>query len=347
MRAYESDVEGQGANVQHCVNTAWTWAGIDFAKWVAWKRAHPEAHRALFKRGHEELGYLETPHAGWRDDVGLFMGPRLTGYSGLKVADLTAVEIESRRRMTAHLEFFRRHAPGLRGRVADALRAPSSACATRAGSIGTHKMVMDEWREAVRHDDEIGVSPSPSAKFANISVPYGCIVPAELDNVLVGGRHVATDPQTQAFMREIPQCWLTGQAAGVAAALSAGSGTAPRALDVRELQHELRGQGVYLQTAGAPGRGMTYVIGSACIGTTDRSCVDVCPVDCIHEVAQMLVIDPGECIDCSLCEPACPVSAITPAEGVAPDDRAFIEINAAWPDGPEAVDELVAAYQAQ
>ena len=75
--------------------------------------------------------------------------------------------------------------------------------------------------------------------------------PAELDNVLVGGRHVASDPQTQAFMREIPQCWLTGQAAGVAAALSAGSGTAPRALDVAELQHELRGQGVYLQSAGA------------------------------------------------------------------------------------------------
>ena len=84
---------------------------------------------------------------------------------------------------------------------------------------------------------------------------------------------------------------------------------------------------------------MTYVIGSACIGTTDRSCVDVCPVDCIHEVAQMLVIDPGECIDCSLCEPACPVSAITPAEGVAPEDRPFIAINAAWPDGAEAVDQ--------
>jgi ferredoxin len=90
---------------------------------------------------------------------------------------------------------------------------------------------------------------------------------------------------------------------------------------------------------------MTYVIGSACIGTTDRSCVDVCPVDCIHEVAQMLVIDPGECIDCSLCEPACPVSAITPAEGVAPEDRPFIAINAAWPDGAEVVDQLVADFQ--
>jgi hypothetical protein len=52
-------------------------------------------------------------------------------------------------------------------------------------------------------------------------------------------------------MREIPQCWLTGQAAGVAAAMSAATGAAPKALDVPELQHELRGQDVYLQPAGA------------------------------------------------------------------------------------------------
>jgi hypothetical protein len=247
---YESDVEGQGSNVQHCVNTAWTWAGIDFEQWVAFKRADPKAHRALMKQGHEALGYMETPHVGWRDDVALFMGPRLTGYSGVKVDDLTAVEIESRRRMVAHLDFFRRHAPGFEHAWL-MLSGPQLGVRHTRRLIGTHKMVMDEWREAVRHEDEIGVSPSPSSKFANISVPFGCIVPADLDNVLVGGRHVATDPQTQAFMREIPQCWLTGQAAGVAAALSAGTDTAPKALDVRELQAELRGQGVYLQSAGA------------------------------------------------------------------------------------------------
>jgi hypothetical protein len=52
-------------------------------------------------------------------------------------------------------------------------------------------------------------------------------------------------------MREIPQCWMTGQAAGVAAALSAGTGAAPKDLDVRELRRELQGQGVYLQQSGA------------------------------------------------------------------------------------------------
>jgi ferredoxin len=92
---------------------------------------------------------------------------------------------------------------------------------------------------------------------------------------------------------------------------------------------------------------MTYVIGSACIGVKDLSCVDVCPVDCIHEVAEMLVIDPDECIDCALCEPVCPVTAITPAEGVAPDDREFIAINAAWADGADEVDRLVTEYRAR
>ena len=66
--------------------------------------------------------------------------------------------------------------------------------------------------------------------------------------MLAGGRHIACDPATQAFMREIPQCWMTGQAAGAAAAIAAGTGTAPRAIDVSELQRELRAQGVHLQT---------------------------------------------------------------------------------------------------
>jgi ferredoxin len=92
---------------------------------------------------------------------------------------------------------------------------------------------------------------------------------------------------------------------------------------------------------------MTYVINEACIGEKDLSCVDVCPVDCIHEVDEMLVIDPGECIDCALCEPVCPVDAITPAEGVPPDQREFIAINAAWGDGAAAVNRLVAEYRAR
>ena len=64
---------------------------------------------------------------------------------------------------------------------------------------------------------------------------------------------------------------------------------------------------------------MTYVITEACIGVKDRSCVDVCPVDCIHEepeVDRMLYINPDECIDCGACVPACPYNAIFPEHDV-------------------------------
>ena len=55
---------------------------------------------------------------------------------------------------------------------------------------------------------------------------------------------------------------------------------------------------------------MPYVIAEPCINIKDRSCVDVCPVDCIYEGPDMLFIHPDECIDCGACVPACPVEAI-------------------------------------
>lgn len=55
---------------------------------------------------------------------------------------------------------------------------------------------------------------------------------------------------------------------------------------------------------------MTYVVTDNCIRCKYMDCVDVCPVDCFHELEAMLVIDPEACIDCGVCEPECPVEAI-------------------------------------
>jgi hypothetical protein len=71
-------------------------------------------------------------------------------------------------------------------------------------------------------------------------------VPETLDNILGAGRHVACDPNSHTFLREIPQCWFTGHAAGVAAALAAGTNTRPRDLAVSAIQRELLRQGAYL-----------------------------------------------------------------------------------------------------
>ncbi len=91
---------------------------------------------------------------------------------------------------------------------------------------------------------------------------------------------------------------------------------------------------------------MAFVITSPCIGVKDRSCVDVCPVDCIHDDGdedRMLYINPEECIDCGACEPACPVTAIFREDDVPAGQEAFIEINPLWYHDKDAARQRVAA----
>lgn len=94
---------------------------------------------------------------------------------------------------------------------------------------------------------------------------------------------------------------------------------------------------------------MTFVVTEACIKCKYTDCVDVCPVDCFHEGPNFLVIDPDECIDCTLCEPECPVEAIYAEDELPEGQDGFIKINedltAKWPvitdvkDPPEDADE--------
>lgn len=73
---------------------------------------------------------------------------------------------------------------------------------------------------------------------------------------------------------------------------------------------------------------MTFVIGSSCVDLTDRACMDECPVDCIYVGERMAYVNPEECIDCSACEPVCPVEAIMPENEVSEEDQQFIVENA-------------------
>lgn len=80
---------------------------------------------------------------------------------------------------------------------------------------------------------------------------------------------------------------------------------------------------------------MPFIVTEACIKCKYTDCVEVCPVDCFHEGPNMLVIDPDECIDCTLCEPECPVEAIISEEDADASQQQFIALNAElskeWP----------------
>jgi len=80
---------------------------------------------------------------------------------------------------------------------------------------------------------------------------------------------------------------------------------------------------------------MTFVVTENCIKCKYTDCVEVCPVDCFHEGPNFLVIDPEECIDCTLCEPECPAEAILSEDDLPDDQQHFLELNAElsqrWP----------------
>ncbi len=94
---------------------------------------------------------------------------------------------------------------------------------------------------------------------------------------------------------------------------------------------------------------MTVVVVESCIKCKLTDCVEVCPVDCFHEGPNMLVIDPDKCIDCTLCEPECPVEAIYSEDELPAGQEKFLELNTElsqiWPvitemkDAPEDADE--------
>src|SRR6516164_5655503 len=246
----ERDIDER--DIHHCTNTAWLFGGVDMPGWIAFKTGDPQGFKAFLERGRKACGGLfERPFVSWRDDVALFLGPRLAGYSAVDVEDQTEVEIRSHRLMAQHLTVYREHGPGFANAYL-LLSAPQLGVRHARRLVGIGRVTREDWSNATPRPDEIGISPSLSPRFPLLSVPYGCLVPRDIDGLLVAGRHISCDPSSHSFLREIPQCWLTGQAAGVPAALAGAERCAPRALPIAALQAALRRQQVLLRAEVEP-----------------------------------------------------------------------------------------------
>ena len=241
---FEGDIDDD--DIHHCANTASLLSGVDVQKWFDWQDANPQQYKEFMRRGREETKHFILPFAGWRNDVVVFMGPRFSGFDVLNVDDLTTLEILSRESLVELLNYYRGSAPGFE-EAWIMLTAPQLGARHSRRLVGAGKMTGPSTKSGEIFADEIGVSPSLSPNIPDVSVPYSSLVPAKTDNLLVAGRHISTDAQTHTFMREIPQCWLTGHAAGVAAALSANAGVVPRKMNVTEIQTALRKQGAFIR----------------------------------------------------------------------------------------------------
>ena len=73
--ALESDIDE--SDIHHCINTAFLVGGVDMERWLAFRRNEPEGFSAFMAEGRSKLKFFEKPFVSWRNDVALFMGPRL------------------------------------------------------------------------------------------------------------------------------------------------------------------------------------------------------------------------------------------------------------------------------
>ena len=135
--------------------------------------------------------------------------------------------------------------------------------------MGDYVLGEADFRADSHFDDEIGrysypidIHPNPGREAyraflaehtsrhlgygESYSIPYRCLLPQRLDNVFVTGRCVSTDQKMQSSIRVMPACYITGQAAGVAAAMAASSDGETRGVSIPALQTALRAMGAFL-----------------------------------------------------------------------------------------------------
>jgi len=163
---------------------------------------------------------------------------------GLDVAELTRLEMNHRRLIWRNVQRIRQ-TPGYE-QVYLVETAPQLGVRITRVLAGLKRLTLKDAQAGIRYPDVIGYGGADGPQKEEWQIPYGALVPKKIDNLLAAGRCISGEQQMADLLRLIPECCVTGQAAGVAAALAVKDSCRPRDVDVPKLQQELRRQGAYL-----------------------------------------------------------------------------------------------------
>ena len=182
-------------------------------------------------------------------------GPRLGPIDGVDGDALSRGEIEARLQVFEDFAEKQEKHPEL----ADArvLETPPMLGIRQTRFIeGEYRLTADDAIEGRRFEDVVAISPCPIIHFygyrrylehEGYDIPYRCLVPRGIENLLVAGRCISSEQQPYESHRAMVPVMAIGQAAGAAAALAVKSGAPPRHIDVPELQRKLIDQGAELR----------------------------------------------------------------------------------------------------
>ena len=221
----------------YMVTTVFRLGNVDTDTAERFEHTEPAACHEVNRAARRILGgswaqwWLKTPLVG----VVWCNCPHMSGYDGLSVEDLTAADREGRQRIAGLLDYVRENYPGFEKAVLIDV----------APQIGVRQSRLIEGEYVVSKDDVVNrIHFSDSvARGRGYYTPYRALLPKEVEQLLVAGRHYSVTPEAQKLSREIPPCMAMGEAAGTAAVEALDSGVTVRKVDVAAVQRRLRRQG--------------------------------------------------------------------------------------------------------
>jgi 2-polyprenyl-6-methoxyphenol hydroxylase-like FAD-dependent oxidoreductase len=196
-----------------------------------------------------------------RPDEIYFNTTRVVEVDGTSAEDLTKAEIEARRQTWQIVEFLKREIPGFE-RSHLVATGPQIGVRETRRLVGQYVLTEEDVLSCRRFEDEIAFSSYPIdihnprgegsvikalPKGGFYGIPYRCLVPRDLQGFLVAGRPISTTHEAHSSARIQCVCYATGQAAGIAAAISAAEGAALSALDAEVVRAEIKKQGGILE----------------------------------------------------------------------------------------------------
>ena len=251
------------------------WAGVDWDRWNTARPKRPQPQGFMLEKAFTDGVFtVRDEHLTGMYRLGEHGGAGNIGHTFDVDANdersLTKALIEGRKGLTEYLRYYREYLPGF-----EKLELVSSGSLLGVREtrriLGEYVLSLSDYKKRAVFDDEIGryaypIDNHPTRpgkdtyeqhrrefddelrykKGESYGIPYRILVPQKLENVLVAGRCVSADRMVHGSIRVMPGCFITGQAAGVAAALSVGAGCTPRQLDVGALQKRLKAVGAFL-----------------------------------------------------------------------------------------------------
>lgn len=247
------------------------WAGVNWEKVQKSKLSTGNSQiEDAFKDG---IFTLEDRHLPGMWRVGTTVGGGNIGHTfdldGTDEESLTRAYLWGRKSLQEYERYYKDYLEGFEKMELIATGSLLGVRETRR-IMGDYILDLDDFKSLAVFDDEIGRYSYPVdihiakpdkesydkfckeirtlrlGKGESYGIPYRILTPRGLKNILVAGRCVSTDRNMQASIRVMPGCYITGQAAGVAAALAVQAGTDTRDIDVRELQAKLKAMGAYI-----------------------------------------------------------------------------------------------------